>query len=94
MHDLVDTHGSTESCRQMVLTNGLHKSRNCPCMLPFQRTRLGARRTPRSFSLQDINILPWNCVSRFAACPNETAFQIKAIFTINYNVNEHWGDWG
>ena len=92
---LSDTHDSTESCLQMVLTHGLHKNKHCPCSLPsIQCTRHGERMSPRSFSLQGINILQINFVSQFDTYPNDTAFQITIIFTRNNNVNEHWGDRG
>ena len=86
---LFSTHDSTESCRQMVLTNGIHKSRHCSCSLTYIHcTRHGARMVPRSLSLQGINILQCRFVSWFTACPNETAFQMKVIFTRYNNVNE------
>ena len=86
---LFSTHDSTESCRQMVLAHSIHKSRHCSCTLTYVHcTRHGVRTAHRSLSLQGINILQRKFVSWFAACPNETAFQMKVIFTRYNNVNE------
>ena len=86
---LFNTHDGTESCRQMVLIHGLHKSIHCSYSLHYiQCTGHGVCMVPRSLSLPGIKILQCKFVSWFAACPNETAFQMKVIFTRCRNVNE------